>query len=80
MCGERGRLGIRILPGDEAGYPVKVEVEIGRPGGEADPLAFLVARHLLESQGGRVEIDGRITRVRLRSSPPEASLPPGIRL
>jgi hypothetical protein len=74
ICGERGRLAIRILPGDDASYPVRVEVEIGRPGAEADPLAFLVARHLLESQGGRVETDGRLTCVLLRSSAPDAAL------
>jgi hypothetical protein len=79
MCGERGRLAIRILSGVGASYPVRIEIEIGRPGAEADPLAFLVARQLLESQGGRVEIDGRITRVHLRSTPPEAKLPPGLR-
>ncbi len=78
MCGERGRLAIRILPGTESAFPVVIEIEIGRPGAEADPLAFLIARHLLQSQGGRVEVDGRVTRVQLRSAPPEATLPPGI--
>jgi hypothetical protein len=72
-CREGGRLAVRVLPGNENGYPTQIEVEIGQPGAEADPLAFLVAKHLLESQGGRVEIDGRLTRVHLRGSSAEAA-------
>jgi hypothetical protein len=72
-CGEGGRMAIRILQGSADGYPVQIEVEIGRPGVEADSLAFLVARHVLESQGGRVEVDGCITRIQLRGSLPEAT-------
>ena len=33
---------------------------------EPEPLAFLVAKHLLENQGARVILDGRVTRVDLR--------------
>ncbi len=65
-----GRIGIKILPGQDAGYPVQIEVEIGRRGTETDPLSFLVARHLLESQGARLEVDGNITRVQLRNAAP----------
>jgi hypothetical protein len=65
--GEGGRLGVRISDSDDPGFPVQVEIEIGRRGSEPDPLAFLVARHLLESQGARVEQDGRVTRIYLRS-------------
>jgi hypothetical protein len=65
--GEGGRIGVRICDGDDPGFPVQVEIEIGRRGSEPDPLAFLVARHLLESQGARVEQDGRVTRIHLRS-------------
>ncbi len=70
ICGKGGRLAVRILPGTRSKYPVQIEVEIGRPGSEADPLALIVARRLLESQGGLVELDGRITRVHLRGSAP----------
>ena len=70
ICGEGGRLAVRILPGTRSKHPVQIEVEIGRPGSEADPLALIVARHLLESQGGRVELDGRITRIHLRGQAP----------
>lgn len=66
--GEGGRLAIRVLNRDENGGPILIEVESGRPGSEADPLAFLVARRLLETQGARVELDGRITRVHLASA------------
>jgi len=65
--GEGGRIGVRISEGDDPGFPVQVQIEIGRRGSEPDPLAFLVARHLLESQGARVEQDGRVTRIQLRS-------------
>lgn len=67
-CGEGGRLAIRILAAGENGSGTQIEVESGRPGCEADPLAFLVARRLLETQGGQVELDGRVTRVHLRGS------------
>ncbi len=66
--GEGGRLAIRVLNSDENGGPILIEVESGKPGSEADPLAFLVARRLLETQGGRVELDGRVTRVHLTSA------------
>ena len=65
--GEGGRIGVRICEGDDPGFPVQVEIEIGRRGSEPDPLAFLVARHLLESQGARVEQDRRVTRIHIRS-------------
>ena len=47
------------------------EIEIGRRGTEPDPLSMLVARHLVESQGGRLEIDGNVTRIQLRNAAPE---------
>ena len=65
-----GRLGIKILPGTDSGYPVQIEVEIGRRGTETDSLSLLVARRLLESQGARVEVDGNITRIQLRHAAP----------
>lgn len=65
-----GRIGIKILPGRNAGYPVQIEVEIGRRGAETDSLSFLVARHLLESQGARLEVDGNVARVQLRNAAP----------
>ena len=65
--GQGGRLAIRVLKSDENGGLILIEVESGRPGSEADPLAFLVARRLLEMQGARVELDGRVTRIHLRS-------------
>lgn len=63
-----GRIGIKILPGTESGYPVQIEVEIGQRGAETDSLSFLVARHLLEGQGARVEVDGNVTRIKLRNA------------
>jgi hypothetical protein len=69
-AGERGRMGIRILPGSEPGYPVQIELEIGRRGTEVEPLALLVARHIVETQGGRLDVDGAVTRIHLRSAPP----------
>ena len=78
MCGAGGRLAIRIQAGTLNGYPVQVEVEVGGRGSEPEALPVLVARHVLESQGARVEIDGRVTRVHLRTSVPEATLPPGL--
>ena len=68
--GAGGRLAIRVLQGDANSDLIQIEVESGSPGSEADPLAFLVARRLLETQGGRVELDGRVTRIHLRGSPP----------
>ena len=70
-CGEGGKLAIRILPGSRSGLPVQIEFESGRPGTEADALAFLVAKHLLEDQGGQGELDGRITRIHLRGTAPK---------
>ncbi|MFQ5515288.1 MAG: hypothetical protein ACE5FG_12755 [Myxococcota bacterium] len=77
-CGDRSRLAIRVAPGNDEGYPVAIEIESGGPGAEPDALAFLVGQHLLESEGARVRLDGRITRIELRTSPPEARLPHGL--
>jgi hypothetical protein len=71
LTGEGGRLGIKILPGKVAGFPVQVEIEIGRRGAELDPLSLLVTRHLVETQGGRIELDGNVTRVLLRNTAAE---------
>lgn len=68
-AGERGRVGIRILQGVEPGYPVQIEIEIGRRGTEVEPLALIVARHIVETQGGRLDVDGAVTRIHLRSAP-----------
>ncbi len=73
--GEGGRLAIRVREGEARGYPVEVELEIGRRGAELESLAFLVARKVLEGQGARIELDGTVTRVALRSLGPE---PPDI--
>jgi hypothetical protein len=70
-AGERGRVGIRILPGVEPGYPVQIEIEIGRRGTEVEPLALIVARHIVGTQGGRLDVDGAVTRIHLRSAPAE---------
>jgi hypothetical protein len=70
-AGERGRVGIRILQGSEPGYPVQIEIEIGRRGTEVEPLALIVARHIVETQGGRLDVDGAVTRIHLRSAPAE---------
>jgi hypothetical protein len=70
-AGERGRVGIRILQGIETGYPVQIEIEIGRRGTEVEPLALIVARHIVETQGGRLDVDGAVTRIHLRSAPAE---------
>ncbi len=67
---EGGRLGIKILQGQDSGFPVRIEVEIGRRGTETDSLSFLVARHLLESQGAQLEVDGNLTRIQLRNAAP----------
>lgn len=71
LAGEGGRLGIKILQGAASGFPVQIEIEIGRRGTELDPLSLLVTRHLIEGQGGRIEIDGNVTRVLLRSAAAE---------
>ena len=71
VAGPEGRIAIRILQGSEAGFPITIEIEIGRRGTEADPLSMLVARHLVETQGGRLELDGNVTRIQLRSAAPE---------
>jgi hypothetical protein len=69
--GEGGRIAIRILPGTESGFPVRIEIEVGRRSAEFDPLAVLVARRLLEQQGGQVEADPPITRILLRAAAPD---------
>ena len=74
LAGEGGRIGIKILRGDVPGFPVQIEIEIGRRGTELDALSMLVTRHLIESQGGRIEIDGNITRVLLRNAAPEEQI------
>lgn len=71
LAGEGGRLGIKILQGGASGFPVQIEMEIGRRGTELDPLSLLVTRHLIEGQGGRIEIDGNVTRILLRSAAAE---------
>jgi len=74
LAGAGGRIGIKILRGDAQGFPVQIEIEIGRRGTELDPLSMLVTRHLIESQGGRIEIDGNMTRVLLRNAGPEEAI------
>ncbi len=74
LAGEGGRIGIKILRGEAQGFPVQIEIEIGRRGTELDPLSMLVTRHLIESQGGRIEIDGNMTRVFLRNAGPEEQI------
>ena len=74
LAGDGGRIGIKILRGQALGFPVQIEIEIGRRGTELDPLSMLVTRHLIESQGGRVEIDGNMTRVFLRNAGPEEQI------
>lgn len=74
LAGEGGRIGIKILRGEATGFPVQIEIEIGRRGTELDPLAMQVTRHLIESQGGRVEIDGNMTRVLLRNAGPDEQI------
>jgi hypothetical protein len=71
LAGPGGRVGIKIQHGKQPGYPVQIEIEIGRRGAELDPLALLVTRHLIESQGGRLEIDGNVTRILLRNTAAE---------
>ena len=74
LAGEGGRIGIKILRGDTQGFPVQIEIEIGRRGTELDALSMIVTRHLIESQGGRIEIDGNMTRVFLRNAGPEEQI------
>jgi len=68
LAGPGGRVGIKILQCKVPGFPVQIEIEIGRRGAELDPLVLLVTRHLVESQGGRLELDGNVTRILLRSN------------
>ena len=70
-AGGGGRLAIKIQPGQQSGFPVEVELEIGRRGAEMDSLALLVARHLLEGQGARLVVDSHVTRIALRDAAPE---------
>jgi hypothetical protein len=69
--GEGGRLAIRILPGGDGRYPIRVEIESGRRDSETDALSVRVARRLLESQGARIACDGPLTAVSLLCLPPE---------
>ena len=71
-AGEAGRLSVRVHQGEEEAFPVRIEVEIMRKRAEPEALPFLVAKHLLEVQGARVQLDGRVTRVDLRRIAPEA--------
>ena len=72
-AGEGGRVGIRILPGSDPGYPVRVELEIGRRGSEPDALALRVAERLLRGQGARVKVDGQRIGISLRRAPAESA-------
>jgi len=72
-AGEGGRLSVRIHEGEDDAFPVRAEIEIGRRRAEPDALAFLVAKHLLEGQGARVRVDGRVTSVDLRCIAPESN-------
>ena len=73
--GEGGRLAIRVHPCELPGYPVQIEIEAGRRGGEPDALSCAVARHLLEGQGARVDIEPPVMRVALPALPPESTDP-----
>ena len=68
-AGEGARLAIRIHEGKREGYPVEVQIEIGRRGAEYAVLPYRVARHLLEGQGARVDSGGPVVCVALRSLP-----------
>jgi len=76
LAGPGGRVGIKILHGKVAGFPVQIEIEIGRRGTELDPLVLLVTRHLIESQGGRLEVDGNVTRILLRNAAADPAVAP----
>ncbi len=67
-AGTGGKVGIRVLPDPDPLHPVRVEVEIGRKFAEMNALTLLVVRHLLETQGARVEVDARVTRICLAGS------------
>ena len=67
-AGTGGKVGIRVLPDPDPLHPVRVEVEIGRRFAEMNALTLLVVRHLLETQGARVEVDARVTRICLAGS------------
>jgi hypothetical protein len=67
-----GKVGIRVLDDPDPNHPVRVEVEIGRRFAEMNALTLLVVRHLLETQGARVEVDARVTRICLAASDEEA--------
>ena len=75
-AGESGRLSVRVHTGPDDAFPVRAEVEIVRKRAEPEPLAFLVAKHLLESQGAQVSLDGRVARVDLRCIAPEGPARP----
>ena len=66
-AGEGGRIGIRIRDSERKGFPVDIEIEIGRRGAELDTLRVTVARHLLTGQGAEFEIDGPTARIHFRS-------------
>ena len=70
-AGEGGRIAVRIHEGQRDGFPVSIEIEVGRRGVVLDPLACLVARRLLESQGARIDLDDELSRVELRSFAPD---------
>ncbi|HTO71731.1 MAG TPA: hypothetical protein VMR31_17860 [Myxococcota bacterium] len=76
LAGPGGRVGIKILQGKLPGFPVQIEIEIGQRGVELDPLGALVTRHLVESQGGRVEVDGNVTRILLRNAAADPAVAP----
>jgi hypothetical protein len=78
LAGPGGRVGIKILHGKEPGFPVQIEIEIGRRGTELDPLVLLVTRHLVESQGGRLELDGNVTRILLRNAAADPAVAPSV--
>ena len=67
----RKRIAIRVREGNHRATPVEIEIEIGRRGAEPEPLAALVARHMLEGQGAKFSLDGQRTRIALRILPPE---------
>lgn len=72
-----GKVGVRVFGNPDPTHPLRIEVEIGQRFAEVDPLALLVVRHLLESQGGIVHVDGRVTRILLRVPDKEEEEAPG---